>query len=86
MPRSLSQAELALIEADNAFALKLFREIEAQEAIDSNIFVSPLSVSMALGMTYNGAAGETQQAMAQTLEFQGLNLGIPALGSFRQAG
>jgi serpin B len=25
-------------------------------------------------MTYNGAAGETQQAMAQTLEFQGLNL------------
>ena len=29
---------------------------------------------MALGMTYNGAAGETQQAMAQTLEFQGLNL------------
>ena len=74
LPRSLSQAELALIEADNAFALKLFREIDAQEAPDSNIFVSPLSVSMALGMTYNGAAGETQKAMAQTLEFQDLNL------------
>ena len=74
LPRSLSQAELNLIEADNAFALKLFREIDAQEAAGSNIFVSPLSVSMALGMTYNGAAGETQQAMAQTLEFQGLNL------------
>ena len=74
LPRSLSQAELDLIEADNAFALKLFREIDAQEAATANIFVSPLSVSMALGMTYNGAAGETQQAMAQTLEFQGLNL------------
>ncbi len=74
LPRSLSQAELDLIEADNAFALKLFREIDAQEAANANIFVSPLSVSMALGMTYNGAAGETQQAMAQTLEFQDLNL------------
>ncbi len=74
LPRSLSQAELDLIEAGNAFALKLFREIDAQEAATANIFVSPLSVSMALGMTYNGAAGETQQAMAQTLEFQGLNL------------
>ena len=74
LPRSLSQAELDLIEADNAFALKLFREIDAQEAATANIFVSPLSVSMALGMTYNGAAGETQQAMAQTLEFQDLNL------------
>ena len=74
LPRSLSQAELDLIEAGNAFALKLFREIDAQEAANANIFVSPLSVSMALGMTYNGAAGETQQAMAQTLEFQDLNL------------
>ncbi len=74
LPRSLSQAELALIEADNRFALKLFREIDAQAASDSNIFVSPLSVSMALGMTYNGAAGETQEAMAQTLEFQDLDL------------
>jgi serpin B len=74
LPRSLSQAELALIEADNAFALKLFREIEAHESASANIFVSPLSVSMALGMTYNGAAGETQEAMAQTLEFQELSL------------
>ena len=29
LPRSLSQAELGLIEADNTFALTLFREIEA---------------------------------------------------------
>jgi len=74
LPRSLSQAELALIEAGNNFALTLFREIDAHETAHTNIFVSPLSISMALGMTYNGAAGETQQAMAQTLGFQGLNL------------
>ena len=46
LPRSLSQAELDLIEADNTFALKLFREIDAHEAAGSNIFVSPLSVNM----------------------------------------
>ncbi len=74
LPRSLSHAELSLIEADNAFALKLFQEIAAQQAPDSNIFVSPLSIGMALGMAYNGAAGETQQAMARTLEVQGLSL------------
>ena len=74
LPRSLSHAELSLIEADNAFALKLFQEINAQQAPGSNIFVSPLSIGMALGMTYNGAAGETQQAMARTLEVQGLSL------------
>jgi len=74
LPRSLSQAELALIEADNVFALKLFREIDAQSAPDSNIFVSPLSISMALAMTYNGAAGETRLAMGRTLEVQDLSL------------
>jgi serpin B len=74
LPRALSQAERDLIEADQAFALKLFREIDAAAAPDSNVFVSPLSVSMALGMTYNGAAGETQEAMGRALEVQGLSL------------
>jgi serpin B len=74
LPRELSIAEESLIEADNTFALKLFREINLQEG-DKNLFVSPLSVAMALGMTYNGASGTTQQAMQQTLELQGLDIG-----------
>jgi serine protease inhibitor len=74
LPRSLSQAERHLIEADQVFALKLFREIAAQSASDSNIFVSPLSVGMALGMTYNGAVGETREAMGRALEVQDLSL------------
>ena len=73
LPRDLSIAESRLVEADNRFAFKLFREINEQEG-DTNIFVSPLSVAMALGMTYNGAAGSTQEAMQQTLELQGLTL------------
>jgi serpin B len=73
LPRELSSAEVDLIGADNAFGLKLFREIHAQGS-GENIFISPLSVAMALGMTYNGAEGSTREAMQQTLELQGLDL------------
>ena len=73
LPRQLTVAEVDLIEADNRFAFKLFQEINEQEG-DKNIFISPLSVAMALGMTYNGAAGTTQEAMEQALELQGMTL------------
>jgi serpin B len=73
LPRDLSIAELGLIEADNAFALKLFKEINAQQPND-NLFISPLSVAMALGMAYNGADGETQAAMQQALELEGMSV------------
>jgi serine protease inhibitor len=73
LPRSLSIAEGDLIEADNSFAFKLFKEINEQEG-DQNIFISPISVAMALGMTYNGAAGTTQEAMQEVLELEGMNL------------
>jgi serpin B len=74
LPRQLTVAETKLIEADNRFAFKLFKEINQQEDPDSNIFISPLSVGMALGMTYNGAAGTTREAMEQTLELQGMTI------------
>ncbi len=70
---ALTAAERHLIQSDNKFGLKLFREIVEEEK-DSNVFISPLSVSMALGMTYNGANGETQEAMQEVLELSGLTL------------
>lgn len=70
--RELSSAEEKLIEADNSFGFKLFKNLDA-EMPDSNIFIAPLSVSMAFGMTYNGAAGETEEAMRTTLEFGDLS-------------
>lgn len=39
-----------------------------------NIFISPTSIAIALGMTYNGASGTTQQAMARALGLEGLSL------------
>jgi serpin B len=62
-----------LVAANTKFGFKLFSEIFQQNS-SQNIFVSPTSVAIALAMTYNGANGSTQQAIAQTLEFQGMSL------------
>lgn len=75
LPRELTLAERELIQADNTFAFSLFREINRQEDQNLNVFVSPLSVAMALGMTYNGAASTTRDAMAEALELQGMSIG-----------
>lgn len=70
--RSLTADEQVLVEADNHFGLRLFRAVNAAEA-DSNVFLSPLSISMALGMALNGASDSTFRAMAETLEKEGLS-------------
>jgi serpin B len=73
LPRPLTGAESQLVAADNRFAFKLLGAVAAGES-GRNVFVSPLSVGMALGMTYNGAAGATEAAMRQTLELGDLPL------------
>lgn len=65
-----------LPEANRRFSFSLFQDL-LQESPRENLFVSPLSVSMALSMLYNGASGETQQEMASALAYQ--NLSIEAL-------
>lgn len=71
--RELSEAERKLLEADNLFGINLFKEIVAAEP-DANIFISPLSVSMALGMAYNGAGGATATQMQDTLGLSELTI------------
>lgn len=68
LPRALSSGEQAVISASNAFGFNLLRELDRTRA-DSNIFMSPLSASMALGMTMNGASGQTFDEMRSTLGF-----------------
>lgn len=62
-----------LVDANTKFGFKLFSEILKQDS-KKNVFVSPTSVAIALSMAYNGASGETQQAMAKALELQGMSL------------
>jgi len=69
--RGLTIGEQQLVESSNTFGFELFREVIDQDG-DKNVFISPLSVSMALGMTLNGADGDTYEAMKQTLEMAGL--------------
>ncbi len=72
LPRDLTASETHLVAVNNDFAFRLFREVAQRSNPDDNLFISPLSVSMALGMTYNGAAGTTEAAMQNTLGFTGM--------------
>jgi serpin B len=63
----VSQLE-PLVQGNTAFALDLYDQLAAQ-APQANHFVSPLSVSMALAMTWAGARSDTEAAMAETLAF-----------------
>jgi serine protease inhibitor len=68
LPRQLSAGEQAVVTAANDFSFALFHEVSAANT-DSNVFASPLSASMALGMTMNGAAGQTYTQMRSALAF-----------------
>ncbi len=68
----LSVDEAQLVQASSEFSLNLFRTVIADESSDKNVFLSPLSVSYALGMTYNGAKAETREAMEEVLGFDGM--------------
>ncbi|MCF6333333.1 MAG: serpin family protein [Draconibacterium sp.] len=69
---NLSEKSARLIKAENDFGFELFKNVFASEKKIENIMVSPLSVSLALAMTYNGANGETKTAMEKTLKVYGL--------------
>jgi len=69
--RALTPQEQSLVQSDNAFGFKLFKEIVNREQ-DNNVFISPLSVALALGMTLNGASGDTREAMQAALELSAL--------------
>ena len=68
LPRTLTAGERGVIGAANQFSFALFREVGAARK-DSNVFTSPLSASMALGMAMNGAARTTYDEMRATLGF-----------------
>ena len=68
LPRALTAGEQRVIGAANDFSFAHFRRLRAAQP-DSNVFTSPLSASMALGMAMNGAAGTTYDEMRATLGF-----------------
>ncbi|RKX27456.1 MAG: hypothetical protein DRP45_01055 [Candidatus Zixiibacteriota bacterium] len=73
-PAELTAQESGILESANKFGLNLFREIANNTPATENIFMSPLSVSYALGICYNGANGDTREAIGSTLQMAGLSL------------
>ncbi len=62
-----------LIDSDNQFGFELMQKIVESQDETANTMISPVSVSLALAMTYNGAAGETRKAMEETLHLNELS-------------
>jgi len=67
----LDEKSAELIEADNAFGLEIFQKIR-KESDKENLMVSPLSISLALAMAYNGADGDTKSEMENAMKLNGL--------------
>lgn len=57
---------------DNEFALDLLKKT-IENAEESNVFISPLSVSIALGMAWNGADSSTKTEMETALKMSGMS-------------
>jgi serpin B len=63
----------SLAEGYNAFGIGLFtREVSSRGG--DNVFVSPVSVALCLGMAYNGAGGSTASEMAALLGAAGTDI------------
>ena len=62
---NLTDEEKALVESSVDFSFRFFRKTHG----DISQVVSPLSITYALGMLNNGAAGVTRQEICQTLGF-----------------
>ena len=72
----LSDEERELVKKNNDFALNLFRQARDKESQ----VLSPLSITYALGMLNNGAAGKTQQEINDVLGFG--KAGADAINTF----
>jgi serpin B len=67
LPRDLTPAEREMIDAGDVFAFNFLARVAESEDPGENLFVSPLSASMALGMALAGAENETYTAMRDAL-------------------
>ncbi len=73
--RSLTPVETQAVRTGNDFGFELLRRLYAErEDARANVFISPLSLSMSLGMLLNGAGGETFDAMGDALGLNGLSV------------
>lgn len=68
----MTPKSLELVKTNNAFTFNLFKTIPESQV--KNMMVSPLSISLALSMTLNGADGSTKTDMINALGFNDLSV------------
>lgn len=71
-------AALGYAAANNAFAFDLWQAIRSRPG---NLTISPASISMALGMTWAGARGETARAMGNALHLADVDTDTKSMAS-----
>lgn len=78
LPDVLTPIDPRIVEANNAFGLKLFQQLSQNK--DVNVFISPVSISMAIAMAYQGAKGATQEEITKALEWNKAGLTSEEIG------
>ena len=68
VPEDVSDEQLGeLVKGNTAFALDMYQDLAGKST--DNVFFSPISISLALALTYAGAGGDTAAQMADVLGF-----------------
>jgi len=62
-----------LVNLNTDFALKIFKGLSDEDK-NLNVFISPISISLAIAMAYNGSKNQTQQGIAEALGFKDYNI------------
>lgn len=69
----LSAKSMEMVSSDNQFGIEIFKRMLNVDK-GKNLMISPLSISQALLMTYNGANGDTKKAFEETLFLNDLTI------------
>jgi serine protease inhibitor len=62
-----------LVNANSQFAFEIFKQLNTTET-GNNVFISPLSISTALAMLYEGANSDTKAEIAKALNYSGIDI------------
>ncbi|GMK38019.1 serpin [Paenibacillus sp. CCS19] len=68
-----AEADQPIIQASNHFGLRLHQML-LKEKPGQNVFLSPLSITTALAMVYNGSRGETKAELERVLGWNGSSI------------
>jgi serpin B len=82
-PQGFDLKSLEVLTATDSFGWKLLQSVNQASDRHENVVISPLSVAQALGMTANGADGETLRQMLDVIGADDLNMMNDAFKNIR---